>query len=215
MAVKKNSFTLVELMIVSLLFVFIIGGTLAVLSVGRISWQQTEVSVELQQDLRKAMLRITKELRESGFDSAPSPMFTIEDNTGVNSTDIVRFSIPVDYDNDGDITDAAGDIEWGGVTLWANKDPDCEAPGDNCQELDYEIEYLINAENQFIRRVLDNTSAVVREDNYANNILDFQVSLKSGYTDIVNIEITVQKDTVFGRTITKSLISEIYLRSQG
>jgi type II secretory pathway pseudopilin PulG len=209
---KTNSFTLVEIMIVAVIFILVIGGIFTVLAIGRFSWQQTETSIELQQDLRKAMMRLTKELRESGFDSIGNPQVTIQDGIGQNNTDILRFLIPVDYDNDGDIIDIGGNIEWGAPTLWANKDPDCEAPGDNCQYLNYKIEYLINAQNQFIRRILDVDNVVVREDNYANNILDFQVSRDDR---IVTITITARKDTVFGRTITKSLTSDIYLRNQG
>jgi hypothetical protein len=139
-------------------------------------------------------------------------MVSIADNTGENSTDILSFYVPVDYDNDGDIIDGALNIEWGAPTLWANKDPDCEAPGDNCQYLDYKIVYLINSSGQFIRRILDASDNEVREDIFANNILNFQVTRND---NIVSIEITVRKNTVFGRTITRSLTSEIYLRNNG
>jgi len=209
---SKNSFTLVELLIVCGILVFIVGGIIAVLNIGQSTWQNTETHIELQQDLRKAMIRVTKEIRESGFNAAASCMVTIDDDTGENGTDILGFYIPVDHDNDGDILDDDLNIEWGAVTLWANKDPDCEAPGDNCQELNYKIEYLIDANGQFIRRVLNDTSSVVREDNYANNIINFQV-LRSDA--IVTITITVRKNAISGRTITKNLTSEIYLRNNG
>jgi len=209
---KKASFTLVEVMIVSFLFIIIMGGVLAILSVSRYSWYQTDVEIELQQDLRKALTRVSKELRESGFDSVGAAMVTIQDGAGVNSSDILDFYVPVDYDNDGDIINGLWHIEWGAPTLWANKDPDCEAPGDNCQYLNYQIEYLINNNNQFIRRSLDNNGVTLREDLYANNIVDFQV-VRTG--DFVSLELTARKDTVFGRTITKIITSEFYLRNRG
>ncbi|MFH1655612.1 MAG: hypothetical protein ABH954_03270 [Candidatus Omnitrophota bacterium] len=209
---SRDSFSLIELLVVCGILVFIIGGIITVLSVGQTTWQQTETHIELQQDLRKAMVRVTRELRESGFDAAASPKVTIDDDTGENGTDILGFYIPVDEDNDGDIIDDDQNIEWGAVTLWANKDPDCEGPGDNCQYEDYKIEYLVNTEGQFVRRVLRAGGGVEREDIYANNILDFQVTRAD---NIVTIQITVRKDSVFGRTITKSLTSEIYLRNNG
>lgn len=209
---RGAGFTLVEVMIVSFLFIIIMGGVLSILSVSRYSWYQTDVEIELQQDLRKAITRVTKELRESGFDSVGIAMVAIQDGAGVNSSDILSFYVPVDYDNDGDIVDASGNIQWGAPTLWANKDPNCEAPGDNCQYLNYKIVYLLNANNQFIRRLLDNNGATVREDLYANNIVDFQVSRTN---DIVSLELTARKDTVFGRTITKLINSDLYLRNKG
>ncbi|MBM3247946.1 MAG: hypothetical protein FJZ10_00750 [Candidatus Omnitrophica bacterium] len=209
---KDNSFTLVEVLIVSFLFLIIMGGILSILAVGRNSWYETDVEIELQQDLRKAITRVTKELRESGFDQADAAKVAIQDGAGQNSSDILIFYVPVDHDNDGDVTDGAGNLQWGAPMLWANKDPDCEAPGDTCQYLDYKIQYLINADNQFIRRVLDASNNMVREDLYANNIVDFQVSRS---TDFVSLEITARKDTVFGRTITKSIGSNLYLRNRG
>lgn len=209
---KNRSFTLVEVMIVSLLFIIIFGGILTILSISRYSWYQTDVEIELQQDLRKAMTRVTKELRESGFNSAGTSMVTIQDGAGAGGSDILSFYVPVDYDNDGDIVDASGNIQWGASTLWANKDPNCEAPGDNCQYLNYKVEYLINANNQFIRRSIDNSGNTVREDLYANNVVDFQASRTD---DVVSLELTARKDTVFGRTITKIISSELYLRNKG
>lgn len=209
---RGAGFTLVEVMIVASLFIVIMGGILAILSVGKYSWYQTDVEIELQQDLRKAMTRVIMELRESGFDSVGSAMITIQDNTGQNNSDILTFSVPVDYDNDGDIVNGSSNIEWGGATLWANKDPNCEAAGDNCQYLDYKTQYFINSNNQFIRRALDDSNAAVREDNYANNIIDFQVTRNNSF---VTLELTARKDTSFGRTITRSISSEIYLRNSG
>ncbi|HOX54208.1 MAG TPA: hypothetical protein PLC32_02035 [Candidatus Omnitrophota bacterium] len=209
---KNRSFTLVEVMIVSFLFIVIFGGILTILSISRYSWYQTDVEIELQQDLRKAMTRVTKELRESGFNSAGTSMVTIQDGAGTGGSDILSFYVPVDYDNDGDIVDASGNIQWGASTLWANKDPNCEAAGDNCQYLDYKVEYLINANNQFVRRAIDNSGNTVREDLYANNVVDFQASR---IDDVVSLEMTARKDTVFGRTITKIISSELYLRNKG
>ncbi|MDD2653885.1 MAG: hypothetical protein PHI86_02090 [Candidatus Omnitrophica bacterium] len=185
---------------------------MTILSISRYSWYQTDVEIELQQDLRKAMTRVTKELRESGFNSAGTSMVTIQDGAGTGGSDILSFYVPVDYDNDGDIVDASGNIQWGASTLWANKDPNCEAAGDNCQYLDYKVEYLINANNQFVRRAIDNSGNTVREDLYANNVVDFQASR---IDDVVSLEMTARKDTVFGRTITKIISSELYLRNKG
>ena len=55
---SKDSFSLVELIVVLAIFIFIFGGIIAVLTVGQSSWQQTETHIELQQDLRKSMIRL-------------------------------------------------------------------------------------------------------------------------------------------------------------
>ena len=85
---SRFGLSLVEILVAVAIFVFIAGGIIAVFTVGQSTWQQTETHIELQQDLRKAMVRVTKELRESGFNASASCMVSIDDDGGENSTDI-------------------------------------------------------------------------------------------------------------------------------
>jgi len=61
-----KGFTLIELMIVILIFSIMLGAAYSVLTMGRTSWQTGDIQIELQQEARNAMDQMVKELRESG-----------------------------------------------------------------------------------------------------------------------------------------------------
>ena len=62
---------------------------------GQMSWAMTNTKIQLQENLRRSLERVGSELAQSGRDSANALQVSILDNTGVNSTDILRFSIPI------------------------------------------------------------------------------------------------------------------------
>jgi len=208
----QSGFTLVETLVSVLIFSLMAGGFFIILSGGQSTWHVTDISIRIQQDLRQALSRVTKELHESGFDHNGTCQVTLLDGAGFNSSDILRFKVPVDWDNDSDFLDINSYIEWGAPTLWANKDPNCEGPNNNCQYLGYSIQYEINDQLQFIRKVLDTSGTVIRTDIMAEHITDFQVSRNS---NIVTLQITSQRNTVFGRSLFASLSAEVLLRNRG
>lgn len=212
---RVRAMTLIELLVSMGIFVFLMAAVVAVLTISQSSWRQADRQIGLQENVRKARMRLTRELAESGFDAAeptPNCMVAISDNAGVNGSDIIRFSIPVDHDNDGDVLDVNGDIEWGAPLLWADKNPDCEGPGDNCDYLGYEIEYLINADNQFVRQVFDSGGVLINEAVYAERITNFQVS-RSGA--LVTVELTAETTAFLGRPLVYRLLWDVYLRNRG
>ena len=68
---KRAGLTLIELMVVILIFLIISAAIFGVLSVGRQSWRTGSTQVELQQETRKAMDWMIKEIRQSGLDYGP------------------------------------------------------------------------------------------------------------------------------------------------
>ena len=98
--------TLVELMIVLLIFSIILGAIFAIMNVSRTSWQTGNVQVEMQQETRKGMDRMLSELRQSG-----QTVITGVPANGASYSS-VTFQIPEDSDSDGDVTDGSGNIEW-------------------------------------------------------------------------------------------------------
>ena len=62
---KRYGFTLVELMVVMLIFAIIMAAIFGVLVMYRRSWQIGVTQVELQQGIRWAMSRMVNELRQS------------------------------------------------------------------------------------------------------------------------------------------------------
>ncbi|MFH1045459.1 MAG: type II secretion system protein [Candidatus Omnitrophota bacterium] len=104
---RERGFTLIELMIVLTVFGLILGAIFAVMYVGKQSWSQGGTKVEIQQEARRAMEEIVRELRESAQDVVTG---VLADGTAYNA---ITFRMPDDIDGDGDVLDANGVIEWG------------------------------------------------------------------------------------------------------
>ena len=86
---------------------------------------------------------------------------------------------------------------------------------DDCLTTEYRyIEYSVNNQGQLSRRVLDSIFGVVREDIFAGNINDFQVNTSLD-GNIVTLQISAQKKSGVGKTISASATLDVYLRNRG
>lgn len=104
---KNKGFTLIEMMVVLAIFLIIGTAMFATLHMGRKSWQMGDIQVEIQQEVRRGMSSMVKELRQSW------PAVIVGLPTGGIPYDAITFRIPEDIDNDGDVIDAHGNIESG------------------------------------------------------------------------------------------------------
>lgn len=255
-----NGFTLIEAVIVMGLFSVLMGGASLVLFSGRSVWTTIDTQIQLQENLRNAVERVSKELKETGSDANGVMQLIINGGTGVNGSDIIRLSIPVCVCSN-IVIDANGDVDnWGAPLIWgdlscitdvntivpeANGKVDiCHLPPgnpENEQDLNVVlssvsahlahgdwvggcapcttnsnkfIEYRLDSDNQLVRWVLDNSGAFVKEDVFAQNITDFQVSL-SGSRDVATVVITASRSTVFNRLMTKTYSMDVLLRNRG
>lgn len=105
--IKDYGFTLIELMVVIFIFLIISAAVYGILTIGRQSWYIGSTQVELQQEVRRGMDRMIRELRQSGQN-------TIVDVPADDSSySTITFQIPEDTDGDGDVIDDGGNIEWG------------------------------------------------------------------------------------------------------
>lgn len=102
-----KGFTLVELMVVFLIFTIIMGAIFAVLTMGRTSWYSGNTQVEMQQETRRGMDSMVRELRQSG---STTIVGVPADGNFYNS---ITFRVPQDADGDGDVLDVSGNVEWG------------------------------------------------------------------------------------------------------
>src|SRR5437868_3068269 len=102
----NRGFTLVELAIVVTLLTFLIAATYNTFLTGQSLWVKVDRAIELEDNLREALDRITPELSMSGHDKKGFFQVWIGDNGGVNGSDILRFSIPVICESNGNPVDA-------------------------------------------------------------------------------------------------------------
>ncbi|MBI5416185.1 MAG: prepilin-type N-terminal cleavage/methylation domain-containing protein [Candidatus Omnitrophica bacterium] len=118
MRLQTQGFTLVELMVATLIFAVILAGGYAALLAAQSAWSTTDTQMRLQQSLRQTIQRVAREMGESGSDGNGNMQATINDNAGVNASDILKFSIPLCVCSNTPIN-ANGDVaNWGAPLIW-------------------------------------------------------------------------------------------------
>lgn len=217
--VTKNAFTMLELMVVVLIFGFIMGGVYMSLSAGRDSWLTTDAKIQLNDNLRLTMERVAMELRQTGSaPGTPNPIMqlTITNAGGPNNSDVVRFSIPVVCSNAATIINTSGDVSyWGAPLTWGCTTYSCMDGDGVCATIEYKyIEYKLDNSQRLVRRVLDGNGAQVRQDVFANNISDFQLSL-SADQNVVTMTVIALRNSGLNRQITATNTMNIFLRNRG
>lgn len=101
-----------------------------------------------------------------------------------NNYNTITFKIPEDVDGDGDVIDALGRIEWSG-----------------------NINYSLNADNQIIRTTPSGPLVL------ADNISSLQFMRPVGSSDVIQISVTAQKNTVWGRNLESTISSSFKMRN--
>lgn len=203
---SKNGFSLVELLVVVSIISVMLGGIFVVFSAGESSWFTAEAGIALQESLRRTLDHVTMELRQS-----KTSQIQVFDGTGLNSSDIIRFSIPVICHNGDTLLDSGGDVaQWGATLRWGCRDAACMDADDSCTTADYEyIEYRLDAGDRLVRRVLDGNLDEVREDIFANNMTDFQVT--NG--PVLSIQATARVPTAMNRVLTAQTTTSLFVRN--
>lgn len=116
---QTQGFTIVELMVTTLIFAVILIGMYSALLAGQSAWSTTDTQIRLQEALRQTLERVGKELGESGSDANGVMQAAIADNTGTNGTDILTFSVPmcvcsnIPIDNNGNVANWGAPLNWG------------------------------------------------------------------------------------------------------
>ncbi len=116
---SNTGFSLVEAMVMTLLFAIILGAGTMVFVSGQNAFSLTSVRADLQENAHRTLQRISYELQESGRDSSGLLKVSILDGTGVNGTDILRFSIPIcvcgvsPIDTNGNVSRWGAPLTWG------------------------------------------------------------------------------------------------------
>lgn len=204
---KQKGFTLIEILIVVLIISTMMGGFYLILATGQATWFTTDVKIQVQENLRKTISRISMELRQT--ETAHLQIF---DGTGFGGTDVIKFSVPVICDADGSLIDNNGDVaNWGAPLTWGCTSETCMDQDQDCSALEYKyVEYRISNQNELLRRVLDESNNLVAENMFATNVSDFQARLNSG---IVTLNVATQATSVINRDSSEQIGVDIFLRN--
>ena len=167
---KKNmqgGFTLVELMVYIALFPTIFLAIFSTLDMANVIFHTNDAFSRLNQNAMQTLRYISREIGQTSPNVNPSHLNIAVDGAG-NS--VVRFQIPVDWDNDGDAVTGTLDpaVEWG------NYD---EAGQVQTGRLGGWARYSV-VNNQLIREVLDATLTPVANLSHvvANDVQNFTVN---------------------------------------
>jgi prepilin-type N-terminal cleavage/methylation domain-containing protein len=108
----NRGFTLIEIIIVSLVFMVISAGIFGIYFTGTDLWDIARSQADLQAQARLALNSMVKELRNATRTStqSPSPNISIP---AIPNNSSMTFCLPTDSDGNGLITDSNGEIEWG------------------------------------------------------------------------------------------------------
>lgn len=96
--------TLVEIMVTSVILAILIVALFLVLSIGQRSWLSADASIQLRQDIARAIIVMGQDLSET----SPAKINLALNNPAASIT----FKIPQDLNGDGTVVTVAGDIEW-------------------------------------------------------------------------------------------------------
>ena len=212
---EQKGFSLVELMVVMFILLIVVGGSFMILSSGQSAWFTTDTSIQVEENLRQGLGRLTRELSESGLDKNSILQMAITDNGGVNNSDILKFSIPVVCQTGASVMDANGDVAyWRAPLTFGCMGSSCMDADNDCNTVDYKsLEYEMNSSNQLIRRVLNAVDGLVRQDIVARNINDFQATL-SADQKVVTLVLTGQANSPLNRVVTASKTVDVKLRNR-
>ncbi len=199
---KRSGYTLVELMFSLGIFSVILGSLFSIIIYQNTYFTQAAGKMEVSFAARKAMSGMMKELRISKVELVEvydKPRDEAGTESYLNGRS-VKFQVPVNWEPDGDFFDEYGTIEWG-------------ADGNKDWSIEY---YWDSANNRLIRRIWNAASVEVSKVTIAENISAFNIIgykynavtmqlEKNAACEVIGIELTAQKTTLSGRTLTAPL----------
>lgn len=208
------AFTFIETMVVVAILSFLIAATYGSFLSGQSIWLKANTAIELDEDLTKAINRISPEIRQSGHDAKGIIQLWTDNDAGPGGSDIVRFSIPVICHAGGNPVDANGDTaHWGAPLIWGCSKSECMDKDGNCDTVEYKhIQYAITQNDKLVRTVLDFGLNTVREDFIAENIVDLQIEPNFDQR-MVTLYLTARKKPGKGQVIEQKMEAKIRLRN--
>lgn len=217
MTVKtQNGFSMIELLIVIAISAFMLTSIFTTFMTGQATWFTADTAIELRDNIRTSNEKISRELRESGFNSVGTSQVTILDSGGANSTDLLRFSMPVLCNTSTGLLDNNGNVaNWGAPLTWGCTSSSCMDGDNTCNTVEYKyIQYEVTASNQLVRKVLSPALAVISQSTIASNVTNMQITA-SVDQNVITIQLTAQKTSPLHKVITLTKSLDVYLRNRG
>lgn len=173
---NRAGFTLPEVMISIFVSTIVLFSVFYIMTMASTIFRSNDLYFRLDQDAMQTLRSISREIGQTSPNAAPSHLVITTDGNG-NS--VVRFQIPVDFDNDGDADDGAQNpqVEWGVYD---------QAGQTTSGRLNGWVRYSVTG-TQLIREALDSSLNVVTGASkiIANNIQSFTVTKNQSNVSMV------------------------------
>lgn len=179
-----KGFSLIELMIVSAIFVFLLGVILGFINFGNISWQSGSSKITVNQELRRGMEAMGRDLSQ-----AKASTISILPGGSLNS---ISFQMARDLNNDGAISLSSGVLE--GLQ-----------PSD--PYITYSMVFNAAGFNQLIKTSNGSTSVL------ANYLTGLQFTRDLSSQNIIYISLSGEKSSIAGHLVEGSLSGRLILRN--
>lgn len=183
----QAGYTLVEATFVAALFPLLMFSLISVFATANVIFQTSNVYADLNQGIMQTLRHIGREIGQSSPLVQPSHL---DISTDPDGNSVIRFQIPVDWDNDGDVT--SGDlnpiVEWG-----AYSDVGHSSNGFLGAWTRYSI---IN--NQLVREVLDSNLIPMPKESriVANDIQSFRATRSQ---NVLTLSVTALANDTIGQ----------------
>ena len=202
---SQQGFTLLELGFMILIFPMLVLSIFSVLNMANVIFHTNDVYSRLNQSAMQTLRSISREIGQSSPNFAPAHL-NITADAGNNS--VVRFQIPVDWDNDGDVVTAGfnPNVEWGAYD---------EVGRIQNGRLNQWVRYSV-VNNQLIREVTDGVGGEGKNRQVvANNVQRFNAVRAQ---NILSMTLTLSGTDTIGqsgqqRTIQTTFASNTALRN--
>ncbi len=210
----RSGFNLVEMLVVTAIFVFVLYAFFNLLTQAQSNFFSVDASIDIRNSLRLASEKMALELRNSGYKNGVA-QFSLLAGQGTGGSDIIRFSVPIlnaaCSQTDTLLTTSGVPANWGAPLTWGCS---CINYGNACGTYYTYIEYSINASSVLQRLVLNNALAVVSggTTNIGNYIVNLKTSL-SPDGHVITFTLTGQKLSAIGRIVTATYTNEVLLNN--
>lgn len=207
---------MIELMIVIGICALMLSGIFTTFMTGQATWFTADSNIEIRNDVRVSTEKITRELRESGSNSAGVMQVTLLDGAGANTSDILRFSMPVQCNSATALLDTNGNVaNWGAPLTWGCTASSCMDSNNSCAVLEYKyVQYEITSDNTLVRKVLGPALGVVAQETIARNMTNMQLT-QSADQNVITVVLTAQMTSPMRKQVSLTKSLNVYLRNRG
>ena len=219
--IRSNmGFNLMEMIVITLLLSIVLLAGSMLFMAGQSSFFLTSVRADLQENSRQSLQRISFELQESGRDSAGNLKVSILDGTGVNGSDILRFSVPLCICGVSPIDTNGYVNRWGAPSQWGQAGCSTNYPLNGLGTVDICHYTMGNPNPQDMAVVSNNVKAHLAHSdylgtcgscdptNYTNRTIEYLMD-NSGQLlrRVLDVNNTVISSAIFAQKLTNFQVS--------